>query len=100
MEAFAGSDPISSKTHEEIKTSTYQTNFWLAILPYKFNIIPILICSNCVVTQINPVQLIKFNALTSRTSVCKWKEVSLWIAVFKSDCFRWYRLTFDTSLIF
>lgn len=71
MEAFSGSDPISAKTHEERKMSTYQINFWLAILPYKFSIIPVLIPSNCVVTQINPMQLMKFNALTFHTGVCK-----------------------------
>lgn len=52
--------------------STYQINFWLAILPFKFPyIIPILIPGNCVVTQINPMQLVRFNALTSHTSACK-----------------------------
>lgn len=71
MEAFSGSDPTSAKTHEESKMSTYQINFWLAILPYKFSIIPILIPSNCVVTRINPMQLMKFNTLTSHTSLCK-----------------------------
>lgn len=71
METFSGSDSISATTHEERKMSTYQINFWLAILPGRFSIIPILIPSNCVVTQINPMQLMKFNALTSHTTVCK-----------------------------
>lgn len=71
MEAFSRSDPISAKTHGERKISAYQINFWLAMLPYKFSIIPILIPSNCVVTQINPMQLMDLNALTSHISVCK-----------------------------
>lgn len=71
METFSGSDSISATTWEERKVSTYQINFWLAILPYRFSTIPILIPSNCVVTQINPMQLMNFNALTSHTTVCK-----------------------------
>lgn len=70
MEAFSGSDPISAKTHKERKRSTYQINFWLAILPYKFSIIPILIPSNCVVTQINPMQLMKFNTFHTLSYQC------------------------------
>lgn len=71
MEIFSGSDSISAMTQEERKMSTYQINFWLVLLPYRFSIIPILIPNNCVVTQINPVQLLNFNALTSHTTVCK-----------------------------
>lgn len=96
METFSGSDSISATTQEERKMSTYQINFWLAILPYRFSIIPILIPSNCVLTWINPMQLMNFNALTSHTTVCKWKEASPWITVFTFDCFRQYKLTFHT----
>lgn len=71
METFSGPDSISATTHEERKMSTYQINFWLAIVPYRCSIIPILIPSNCVVTQINPMQLMKFKALTSQTTECK-----------------------------
>lgn len=70
MESFAGFDPINARTYEERKTSTYQINFWLAILLYKFSITSVLKPDTCIATQIKSVQVMESKALNSHISVC------------------------------